>query len=145
MNADLSSGFREILRIVRFGFVGVIATLIYAVVAYLSAKGRWVGPLTATTLGYAAAFVVSYFGHLRCSFSVAPDHRVYLWRFVLVTAVTFGFSLCVTWVVTDVMRLSYAIAIFTVAIFVPPTSYLCNRFWVFMPGLKSGQPGALSH
>src|SRR5688572_20981874 len=127
-------------RIFRFGIVGIAATAVYAVTTLLAVEIAGLRPVLASIVGQVAAAGVSYFGHAIYSFTVELDHRTYLWRFLIIAALTFGMNVLVTWLLTDVVEMSYRTVLVIVTIMIPVTNYLCNRFWVFLPGLKSFNP-----
>lgn len=131
-------------RVLRFGVVGIAATLIYVVAAMFA--DEWLGftVVAGAIFGQAASTAVSYFGHLYYSFRVKSDHRVFLWRFVLVSLLTLALNVGVSWVLTQVFGASHRIAIIVVAILIPITNYLCNRFWVFLPGVQEAANKAKS-
>jgi putative flippase GtrA len=122
-------------RLVRFGIVGALASIVYAGVTFLIVSAGLGGPLAATIVGQMAAGVVSYIGHLRYSFAVEPDHRVFLWRFIAVAIIAFAANILTTWLLTAVLRVSYIYAIVAVTVLIPIINYLCNRFWIFRSGM----------
>jgi putative flippase GtrA len=126
----------EFARIVRFGIVGTLAAVLYAAVTTSIVELRIANPIVATIVGHFCAAVVSYFGHLRFSFAVNPDHQIFLWRFLVVAAAAFAMNIGVSWLFTMTLGLPYFVAVVTVAVLVPITNYVCNRYWVFLPGLK---------
>jgi putative flippase GtrA len=79
---------------------------------------------------------VSYLGHSKYSFQVETDHRTFLWRFSLVAAITFSMNAVATWVLAIVAGLSHTVSFLILTVLIPLTNYLCNRFWVFLPGLR---------
>jgi putative flippase GtrA len=119
----------------RFGIVGLCATLVYVAVAGFANEVFEIAPVFASLLGVAASTGVSYFGHVFFSFRVEPNHRDFLWRFLLIAALAFSLSAGMTWLIANVMQLSPRLAITTVTVLIPIINYLCNRYWVFMPGL----------
>jgi putative flippase GtrA len=125
----------EIGRLVRFGIVGTLAATVYAFVTFAIDSTGLTNAVSATIVGHFAAGFVSYFGHLRFSFAVDPDHRIFLWRFFIVAAAMFVMNITITWLFTSLLGISYVIAIATVAVLIPMFNYLCNRHWVFTPGL----------
>lgn len=125
----------ELGRIIRFGVVGIGATLVYAVVTAAGNEALGIKPVLASIIGQAASTAVSYFGHALFSFRVKTNHQTYLWRFLVIAAFTFALNGAVTWLIADVLKLSPRIAIATVTVLIPIVNYVCNRFWVFMPGL----------
>jgi putative flippase GtrA len=127
----------ELGRMVRFGVVGVFATLVYVAVAGPANEVFGILPVIASLLGVTASIGVSYFGHLFFSFRVEPNHRDFLWRFLLIAALSFGLSAGATWLIANVMQLSPRLAIATVIVVIPIVNYVCNRYWVFMPGLPA--------
>src|SRR4029079_3039161 len=100
----------EILRIVRFGMVGVMAALIYAAVAAVCYHVVH-DMITATIVGQVIATVVSYFGHLYFSFSFQPQHRIFLLRFVPIVSITFGINIVITWFLSSFLGVPYQLAI----------------------------------
>jgi putative flippase GtrA len=124
-------------RIFRFSLIGICATFVYILVSILANEILRITAVPASILAQLASFVVSYFGHSVYSFRVKADHSVFLWRFALITSLTFVLATSATWLVADVGRLSPRVAIAVVAVLIPLVSYLCNRFWVFAPGLMS--------
>lgn len=126
----------EFGRIIRFGMTGVFVTLVYAVVTIVISEMNIAGPMVATVIGYSIAATLSYLGHLYFSFRVEPDHRAYLYRFAITTVVTFTITMGTTWLFTEMWSGSVLMAIITVSVLIPVMSYVCNRCWVFLPGLK---------
>lgn len=133
---DLRFWWVEIGRLVRFGITGVVATIVYAAVTLILSEVCRVGAVTASVIGYFASAGISYYGHMRFSFDVGPDHKTYLWRFLTTSALSFALNIFVTWATTHVFGYSARVSVVLVSILVPATNYVCNRFWVFRPGLK---------
>jgi putative flippase GtrA len=92
-------------------------------------------------MGYLASCGVSYFGHMHFSFGVEPKHRTYFWRFLVVSFLSFVLNVAVTWVITILFAYSVRISVIVVSILIPAVNYICNRFWVFLPGLKPIETG----
>ena len=124
-------------RIARFGIVGVCATIVYIGASITAVDAFGFTPVWASILGQCTSMLVSYLGHSIYSFQVESDHRTFLWRFLVIAAVTFAMNGAVTWALTGVLGLSHFLSISVVTIAIPVVNYLCNRFWVFLPGLAS--------
>ena len=132
----LRAARREILRVARFGLVGVGATVCYAIVTFAIVWSGLGGSIVATIIGQGTSAFISYFGHLHFSFRVEPDHRAFLWRFVVVAVATFALNLLLTWGLISIFHEAYQVPIVAVAIALPIASYLLNRFWIFVPRLR---------
>ena len=137
---ELRSIATETGRMFRFGLVGLGATLVYAVVTAAANEAFAVAPVVASIIGQAASTGVSYLGHSAFSFRVRPNHRDFLWRFLAIAALAFALAAGITWLIADVGRLSPRIAIAAVTVVIPIVNYLCNRLWVFRPGLVPATP-----
>lgn len=133
----------ELARLMRFGITGMAAAAVYAAVIFAVVKSALMQPVTASIVGFLCAACVSYLGHLHFSFRVEPNHRVFLWRFLVITTATFAMTVLFTYIITVLLGRSYQIAIVVVVVLNPVLSYLCNRFWVFFPGLRDKLPNDL--
>jgi putative flippase GtrA len=125
----------EIGRLVRFGLVGALATLVYMAATFAAVNFLLLPAVGASILGQLTSASVSYFGHLFFSFGVESDHRTYLWRFFAVAVLTFSLNGLITHLLTGVIGVDYRVSILVMAVVIPATNYLCNRFWVFRSGL----------
>lgn len=137
----LSLLLTEIGRIARFGIVGIVATFVYVAATFVAVELLELAAVSASIVGQLTSTAVSYFGHALYSFRVHTDHRTYLWRFLVVAAVTFGLNGFVTYALTEIGGVSYRVSVIVVAILIPLTNYACNRFWVFRSGLQPAVPG----
>jgi putative flippase GtrA len=126
----------EVGRVVRFGMVGVASAVIYFIVTVIFVKAG-LAPIGATLVGFAFATCVSYFGHQQFSFAVEPNHRAFISRFAIITAASLAVNVGITWLFTEVIGVSYLFSIAAVTVLVPIANYFGNRFWVFLPGLRS--------
>jgi putative flippase GtrA len=125
----------EVGRIFRFGVVGICATMVYILASIIANEISRIPPVPASILAQVAAIGVSYFGHSAYSFQVKADHRAFLWRFLVIAGLNFVVATAVTWLIADIAKFSPRVGIAAVAILIPIINYICNRFWVFMPGL----------
>ena len=125
----------EMERLFRFGIVGILATLVYVLVTLAVVASGLANPIVASVIGQTTSAFVSYFAHLHYSFGVPPQHRLFVWRFLVVAVITYLANIIVTYLLTKVFGISYLISIAAVMILIPILNYICNRLWVFMPGL----------
>ena len=132
------------LRIVRFGIVGVAATLTHVGVAQLSHVLLSQPPLLANVIGFLVAFAVSYGGHYHWTFESDLPHRRSLPRFLLVSLSAFIVSEFIVWSATGPLGMPMSIAMGAVAIIVPLTSYIVNHAWTFASALPE-QPDTSEH
>lgn len=127
----------EAFRFARFSMVGIAAAICYAIVTFLLVKGGISEAVAASVIGHLCAGVISYLGHLHFSFALRGErHRTFLWRFIIIAILAFALNILLTWLLTVVMGASYLISIAAVMILIPLLNYVCNRFWVFRPGIR---------
>jgi putative flippase GtrA len=131
----------EFSRLARFSTVGGLATVVYVGVALVAVAAAGANPTVGAMIGFAAAFLVSYFGHFRFTFAVSGRYRDYLLKFSVSSLASLFLSTGVVWVATEILGIDYKPALIALAIIVPVCNYLVNRFWVFLqPGDGSGRP-----
>ena len=126
-------------RILRFGLIGICATLVYALTAAMAIEILSISPIPASVLGQAVSAGVSYLGHSIFTFRVKTDHRAFLWRFMIIAGLTLAANVTVTWLLTDILELSHRVMIAVMSILIPAVNYVCNRFWVFKRGLAAAR------
>ncbi|MEH2483589.1 putative flippase GtrA [Nitrobacteraceae bacterium AZCC 2146] len=133
----------EFWRLVRFSLVGGIATGVYLLAALIAVEAAGASPMVGATVGFCASFVVSYIGHFRFTFAVPGRYRDYVVKFAVSSLVSFLISTLAMWLATKLLMIDYRIALIAIAIIIPISSYLVNRFWVFLhpaDTAPSGQP-----
>jgi putative flippase GtrA len=118
-------------QILRFGAVGVVATLSHVLVAVLTESALKMGPQMANLAGYAVAVLVSYTGHALVTFNAPVQSAARFLRFILVSLTGLATSSLTVWVVSDVLGQTFPVAMLCVAAAVPVVTYLGMRFWVF--------------
>ncbi len=118
-------------QLVRFGFVGGLATLVH-VLAALSAKAAFDLPeQRANLIGFSVAVLVSYLGHMRFTFEIREGSNAQFLRFVIMSALSLAISSGAVWLMTTQLGFSFAVAMGAVAVLVPAASFVAMRFWVF--------------
>jgi putative flippase GtrA len=121
---------RPVREIVCFGLVGVTATLVHYLTAIVAVEFAHLSVYVANLLGYAAALGVSFFGHSKLTFKRRLSYYVFR-RFLLVSLATFLGSELLLVGLEEYLQLSHRIAMVFVVLFVPPTSFILNKFWVY--------------
>jgi len=84
MSAAMTNCASGILQGIRFGLVGLAATLTHAGILWVLVEGYQISALVATLLGFLVAFVMSYLGHFYITFQSERSHTQTLPRFALV-------------------------------------------------------------
>ncbi len=131
---DPSEWRAEAGRVARYGLVGAVATVAYFAATFAGVE--WCGwqPAFASIAAQAVTAAPSFYAHALYSFRVTAD-REYFTRYVVITAFSFLVNFSLVWILTRQAQITYRPAIVAVAIAIPLTNFLLNRFWVFLPGL----------
>jgi putative flippase GtrA len=118
----------RLAELIRFGIVGVSATLAYLIIAIAL---DWLLPLATvyiSFLAYALAALISFFGHRLFTFSHSGAVRGQAMKFVISTLI--GFTVAILIPVIFHM-FSPNVTYLMVAIVVPVLSFLMLKFFVF--------------
>jgi putative flippase GtrA len=121
----------SIRRLVTFGAVGGIATIVYAVLAWGFSARFAVPPTTASVLAYALAGIFSYAAHKSLTFRSLRLHRVEAPRFVAASLLGLTLATVLPAMLTDGLHLDRGIAILAVCIAVPALNFLLLDRYVY--------------
>ncbi len=122
----------------RFASVGVMSTLLHVLTAMIAKTVFGIPPQGANLCGFFAAVSLSYFGHGRFTFDTDLQHRFHGPRFLGVSALGLAVSSGLTFLITDIMGLAFAIAMAVVAVAVPASTFIMCKFWVFATPQRDG-------
>lgn len=130
MSAQLLLG-----RVSRFALIGIAATALYAVLAFLlsgagSGAAR-LGAAPASLAAYAVAALFSYTGHKYFTFVSGGAHRFEAPRFLTLTAVGLCFSWVLPVILVDGLSMPALVPIIVTCIVVPVVNYFVLGRWVF--------------
>ena len=115
----------------RFGLVGVAATLLH-VALVLALVERVAAPLyLANGLAFCAALALSYLGNHAWTFRASGRHEVHFPRFVAVALAGLALNQGIMALAVEGLGLDYRIGLMLVVTLVPLLSFLGNRAWAF--------------
>ena len=114
----------------RFGIVGISATIVYYAVAIIASKFGLVAAI-ANLVGFGAGALTSFVGHFHYTFKKSDNHFRYLIRFIIVTFFGYVLSNIIIFIALDVSQAPFWLAMLIVVLILPPASWLCNRYWAF--------------
>ncbi len=130
---DRAAAHHEVGRLVRYGLVGAATSVVFYLTNIGAVELFGIRPVAASLLAQVVTIGVAYYGHALISFQVKPK-RDYFLRFITITAITMAANWGGTELITGYLAQSYLESMIVVSVLVPAVTYLCNRFWVFMPG-----------
>nr|WP_321440049.1 GtrA family protein [uncultured Hyphomonas sp.] len=125
--------FQTATRIMRFGIVGVAATLTHALVLWLAVEFGGIRPTFATLLGFFTAFCVSYLGHYNFTFRSSEPHSKALPAFAFAAGTGAILNALIFSIMTDVFSAPYWHAFAVTIVMVPPVVYILSRSLAFAP------------
>ncbi|MES3004034.1 MAG: GtrA family protein [Pseudomonadota bacterium] len=123
------------LRLAWFGAIGVLATAVhYAAVVALVRGAGW-APIPANVVAWLLAFVCSFAGHSRRTFSdSAVPARIAARRFFAISALGFVANQAGYAMLLQMTAVRYDVAVPIVALGVAAMTYVLSRQWAFRPG-----------
>jgi putative flippase GtrA len=129
MNFSALLSRAELFKLIRFGAVGLSASLLYAILAGALLQLR-IGLILAHCLAYAAAVPYSYLAQRGFTFRSSSAHLVSLPRFLLANGASFLLSTGIVAIFRE-LQLPAAGAVTAVVVVVPLINYFCLNAWVF--------------
>lgn len=135
MAKKLNISRQEILKIVRFALVGVIATAIYIGISFMLLNCDW-NPRLVNLIAFISSTLASYFGHYFFTYRAQDSHWRLGAKFILATAILT--AICgIFHAVILAFGVSPAWAVIVVSMTYPPISFALNHFWAFARGTSA--------
>lgn len=124
---------KELLRMLRFGAVGLLAATVHYWVVIGLVELLQIAPLKANFGGFVVAFWFSYIGHRHWTFA---DHRAAsggssFIRFLATALLGFFLNQFLFYLLLQHVRLPYFISLAIVVIMVAVMTYVLSRLWAF--------------
>ena len=110
--------------------VGVLATLVYAVVALSLNNGTALPAELVNALAFGASGVWSYIGHYHITFRSDAAHRSSILRFLVLAAIGYAVSSAIV-KVNDRLGLPRNLATVMVTFVLPVLNFVLMQLWVF--------------
>lgn len=118
-------------QLLKFGLVGLLATLVHALIAlFLIQFG--LEPLLANPIAFLVAFQLSYLGHSRWSFGSKKSYRLmHMYRFFIVSILGILCSQALLFGLLKLTRLTAAISLLTALGISAVCTFYLSRQWAF--------------
>lgn len=132
---------RHIIEVMRFGVVGLCATMLYVSLAFFFATTFAQLPsVAAAVAAYLLAGLFSYLAHKVFTFASDGRHRREAPRFAVVSLAGFAMAALLPLILHDLMGLSLVIPVMLTATLVPVMNFVALRWFVFDQG-ATGEAG----
>lgn len=122
----------------RFGIVGICATVTHVVIVLSMVEGGFAGPFWANVAAFTGAVFVSYFGNHGWTFRLSGGHATHFSRFLPVALTGLALNQGIVYLVVRILGLDYRIALGLVVSVVPTITFTLSRQWAFRHA--SGRP-----
>jgi putative flippase GtrA len=125
-----------LVQSLRFGIVGIAATLTHVAVFVALIQTGDAAPLLANALAFGVAFVLSFLGHFWWTFRAPAELETRRWapalvRFLVIALSGFLLNTAVVFMVVEVLTVSYMYAAVLMVTVVPACVFVASKFWVF--------------
>lgn len=123
----------ELLRLFRFGIIGLMAAAIHYLVVVALVELGGTAPLLANVGGFATAFWCSYFGHRHWTFADrrATNATRSFFRFLATAVLGFLLNQLLFYLLLTHVNLPYFISLAIVVVVVAVLTYVLTRLWAF--------------
>lgn len=118
-------------EILRFGVVGVLATLTHFAVLTLAVEAVGLPPAPSNGLAFCVAVCVTYLGQSIWVFRQTDHGGTRMAKFLLTALGGLAANVGIMALAVDVLGLDYRVGFVTGLVLVPAGTYLVNKFWVF--------------
>jgi putative flippase GtrA len=132
---DRALGF----KLGRFGVVGILATVIYVVVATIGNRWTALPPVLVSTIAYCCSGAWSYVGHYHITFRAGTAHRTSIAKFIVLFCSGYAVSSGIV-LLGEALGLLRDFATAAAAVVLPIMNFVIMQLWVF-----AGRPAGASY
>lgn len=118
-------------EVIKFGLIGLCATLVHATVGYILASEAQMSAHVANFIGFLSAWSVSFFGHSHLTFRNHQQGKGAFYRFIIHSAVMYTLSLLVAHYVQSEFTLGEEFIPAIAAVSIPMISLVSTKIFVF--------------
>jgi putative flippase GtrA len=129
------------LKALRFGFVGALSGLVFAVTTTILTGWIGMNPKLASVAGYLVSMPLNFAGNRRFTFKSENMLSVELLRFILLHTGNILLTVFAMGAVVDLLKLHYEFGIVVTIVVVPCVSFAAMNWWVFRKAIGRPQPG----
>src|SRR5262245_43443142 len=119
-------------ELLRFGLVGVAASVTHVIVALLLIERAGLPLLAANALAFSVAVFVSYFGNHAWTFGRTGYHRKHFPRFLAIALGGLALNRIIVFLAVEAAGIPYLYGILLVVIIVPGLSFALSKCWAFI-------------
>lgn len=116
---------------VKFGFVGLSATVIHIGMLFFLVEQWGMGPVLASIPAFLTALVISFLINHHWTFVVKGTYGRYFFRYVAVSVVGLILNIAIMYGTVSLLHQSYVVGLGMVVILVPLASFFLQRNWTF--------------
>lgn len=132
LNNGLKNYYFLFFQLLRFGIVGVSASIVHFSLVILLVETWQFNPLVANAIAFLFAFQVSYWGHRYWTFSETTAlHRDAFPRLFIVASTGFMTNEGLYYIFLTFFKLPYIISLLFVLAIMPLITFTLSKLWVF--------------
>jgi putative flippase GtrA len=120
-------------RVVRYGFAGLLATVIYFCATLAFVELVQLDAVTAAVAATGVVILTSYVVNRRWVFSTDRSHASSFSRFAVASLLSVGINAGLMHLAVDVFEWTYIAGLVLTTAIVPPVNFVINYFWSFRP------------
>jgi putative flippase GtrA len=126
-------------KILSYGFVGVIGTIVHFLTLIILVEVFKVGPILSSVIGFILTVILSFFLNSTYTFKGENRKRKYVFvKYVIVSLVGLSVNSLIMFFTITFLSLHYSIGQCIVIISIPVLNFLLNNFWTFSDKTSKG-------
>ena len=126
-----------LLQILKFGFVGLVATAIHTAMLLFLVEKLGMEPVLASVPAFLTALIISFVMNHRWTFMANGSYKRFFLRYAAVSVAGLILNIAIMYATVSMMHQSYIIGLGGVIILVPLFSFFLQRYWTFSDSNQS--------
>lgn len=121
----------NIIQFIRFGLVGIFATLCHMGTLIILVEIFKYQPILASTIGFILAVILSYILNYHYTFMSRGSHILIFSRYLIVCIMGLAINSSIMFLTVKILKWWYIIGQIPTLIIVPITNFTLNKYWTF--------------
>lgn len=126
-----SNGGEVVFRFFRYGFVGLVGTLIHVGTVVVLVELLKLNPLFSSCIAFTLALIVSYILNRKWTFEMQHHNMIIFAKYLIVSLIGLGLNMLIMYITVYVLKWWYFVGLTLVVIIVPISNFFLNLLYTF--------------
>lgn len=134
MDKSLIDKFKQnnnVTKFVKYGFVGVLGTLVHTTILTISVEILHISPILSTVLGFMGSLILSFKLNSMWTFKGDSRTKYSFLKYIIICLIGLLINVCIMTLIVKVLHSTYLIGQGISILVVPIFNFILSSYWAF--------------